>query len=73
MVAAVLVTVILYNLWGSGWRTVLTVAGVMTVVSYVLVGVGPRTLGRQHAYGVALATAASCGCSAGCSGRWPRC
>ena len=57
MVAAVLVTVILYNLWGSGWRTVLTVAGVMTVVLYVLVGVGPRTLGRQHAYGVALATA----------------
>jgi CBS domain containing-hemolysin-like protein len=57
MVAAVLVTVILYNLLGSGWRTVLTVAGVMTVVLYVLVGVGPRTLGRQHAYGVALATA----------------
>jgi CBS domain containing-hemolysin-like protein len=55
--AAVLVTVLLYNLWGSGWRTVLTAAGVMTVVSYVLVGVGPRTLGRQHAYGTALATA----------------
>ena len=35
----------------------LTAAGVMIVVSYVLVGVGPRTLGRQHAYGVALATA----------------
>jgi CBS domain containing-hemolysin-like protein len=29
----------------------------MTVVSYVLVGVGPRTLGRQHAYGIALHTA----------------
>jgi CBS domain containing-hemolysin-like protein len=29
----------------------------MTVVSYVLVGVGPRTLGRQHAYAVALRTA----------------
>ena len=55
--AAVLVTVLLYNLWGSGWRTVLTSAGVMIVVSYVLVGVGPRTLGRQHAYGTALATA----------------
>jgi len=55
--AAVLVTVLLYNLWGSGWRTVLTAAGVMIVVSYVLVGVGPRTLGRQHAYGTALATA----------------
>jgi CBS domain containing-hemolysin-like protein len=55
--AAVLVTVLLYDLWGSGWRTVLTAAGVMIVVSYVLVGVGPRTLGRQHAYGTALATA----------------
>ena len=38
-------------------RRVLTAAGVMIVVSYVLVGVGPRTLGRQHAYGTALATA----------------
>ncbi|SNR53836.1 hemolysin family protein [Blastococcus mobilis] len=57
MVAAVLVTVVLYDLWGGGWQTFLTAAGVMTVVSYVLVGVGPRTLGRQHAYGVALATA----------------
>ncbi|MGY1593157.1 hemolysin family protein [Geodermatophilus sp. SYSU D00965] len=57
MVAAVLGTVVLYRLWGGGWQTVLTAAGVMTVVSYVLVGVGPRTLGRQHAYGVALASA----------------
>jgi CBS domain containing-hemolysin-like protein len=55
--AAVLVTVLLYNVWGSSWKTVLTAAGVMIVVSYVLVGVGPRTLGRQHAYGTALATA----------------
>src|SRR3954462_7294799 len=57
MVAAVIVTVLFYNLWGSSWQTVLTAAGVMTVVSYVLIGVGPRTLGRQHAYGTALATA----------------
>ncbi|WP_409329000.1 hemolysin family protein [Trujillonella humicola] len=57
MVAAVLVAVVLYELWGSGWQSVLAAAGIMTVVSYVLVGVGPRTLGRQHAYGTALATA----------------
>ncbi|MBJ7454015.1 MAG: HlyC/CorC family transporter, partial [Blastococcus sp.] len=57
MVAAVLVTVLLYDAWGGGWRTVLTAAGIMTVVSYVLIGVGPRTLGRQHAYSVALASA----------------
>jgi CBS domain containing-hemolysin-like protein len=40
--AAVLVTVLFYNLWGSSWRTVLTSAAVMIVVSYVLVG---RVLG----------------------------
>src|SRR5947209_10957479 len=56
-VAAVLVTMALFSVWGGGWRTILVAAGVMTVVSYVLVGVGPRTLGRQHAYGVALHTA----------------
>ena len=55
--AAVLVTVLFYDLWGNSWQTILTAAGVMVVVSYVLVGVGPRTLGRQHSYGVALATA----------------
>ena len=55
--AAVLVTVLFYDLWGAGWRTVLIAAAVMSVVSYVLVGVGPRTLGRQHAYGIALHTA----------------
>ena len=73
MVAAVLVTVILYNLWGSGWRTVLSVAGVMTVVLYVLVGVGPRTLGRQHAYGVALATAGVVRLLGRVLVRWRRC
>ena len=57
MVAATLVAVILYRIWGGGWQAVLVAAGVMTVVSYVLVGVGPRTLGRQHAYATALAGA----------------
>jgi CBS domain containing-hemolysin-like protein len=56
-VAAVLVAVALYSVWGGSWKTVLSAAGIMTVVSYVLVGVGPRTLGRQHAYGIALGTA----------------
>ncbi|MFY2860590.1 hemolysin family protein [Mycobacterium sp. THU-M104] len=30
---------------------------IMVVVSFVVVGVGPRTLGRQHAYSISLATA----------------
>ena len=38
MVAATLVAVILYRIWGGGWQAVLVAAGVMTVVSYVLVG-----------------------------------
>ena len=33
---------------------VLLTGAVMVVISYVLIGVGPRTLGRQHAYPVAL-------------------
>jgi CBS domain containing-hemolysin-like protein len=57
MVAAVLVTLFFFDLWGSTIQAVAAAAGVMTVVSYVLIGVGPRTLGRQHAYGVALASA----------------
>ncbi len=32
-------------------------AVIMTVASFVVVGVGPRTLGRQHAYPIALASA----------------
>lgn len=35
----------------------LIAAGVMTVVSFVFVGVGPRTLGRQKAYPIALGSA----------------
>ncbi len=30
---------------------------IMVVVSFVVMGVGPRTLGRQHAYSISLATA----------------
>lgn len=37
---------------------VLLSAGIMLVVTFVAVGVGPRTLGRQHSYRVALAAAA---------------
>ncbi|MDQ3732761.1 MAG: hemolysin family protein [Actinomycetota bacterium] len=55
--AAVLFTTVLVQLWGVGWTSVLISGFVMTVVSFVLVGVGPRTIGRQHAYGVALRTA----------------
>ncbi len=57
MLATVLVAVVLIDVFGIGWRAVILATAVMTIVSYVLVGVGPRTIGRQHRYGVALATA----------------
>ena len=43
---------------GRWWPTALTVIGVMLVVSFVAIGVAPRTLGRQHAERIALLSAA---------------
>jgi CBS domain containing-hemolysin-like protein len=57
LTATTLVALVAVGAWGPGWRSALATAGVMTVVSFVLVGVGPRTVGRQHAYTVALITA----------------
>ncbi len=39
------------------WQASLLAVGVMVVVSYVVVGVAPRTLGRQHSVEIALAAA----------------
>ncbi|KGH48155.1 membrane protein [Modestobacter caceresii] len=55
--ATVIVAVILDGLFDGVALGVLTAIAVMTVVSYVLIGVGPRTLGRQHAYNIALSAA----------------
>jgi CBS domain containing-hemolysin-like protein len=56
--AVVLATAIVLDLLGPGqWTSVLVAVGVMFVVLFVLVGVGPRTLGRQHAESIALGTA----------------
>ena len=53
--AAVCVTLALADAVRS-WPVLLLVSGaVMAAVAFVLVGVGPRTLGRQHAEPVALA------------------
>jgi CBS domain containing-hemolysin-like protein len=57
--AIVLVTLEAYDTYdGSWWPTVLTSIGVMLVVSFVAIGVAPRTVGRQHAERVALVSAA---------------
>src|SRR5665213_1331378 len=57
MTAAVMIAVWAVGRFGQTWDTVLVTAASMAVVSYVVVGVAPRTLGRQHADGVALAFA----------------
>lgn len=38
-------------------QPLLLAAVIMVIVDYVVIGVGPRTLGRQHAYSLALAAA----------------
>ena len=57
LTATTFVAVIVFDAWRIGWAATLTTAGVMTLVSFVIIGVGPRTVGRQHAYQVALASA----------------
>ncbi len=42
---------------GDFWATALTTIAVMLVVSFVVIGVAPRTLGRQHDERVALLSA----------------
>jgi CBS domain containing-hemolysin-like protein len=46
----------LFTGWDIGWVMTLAVV-IMVVVSYVALGVAPRTLGRQHADRIALASA----------------
>ncbi len=57
LTATVLVTILVRAQLGHRWPVVVLVVAMMVVVSYVFVGVGPRTLGRQHPYRLALAGA----------------
>ncbi|APU16911.1 CBS domain-containing protein [Actinoalloteichus sp. GBA129-24] len=52
LTATVLVTVVVVATFDSDGLAVLIAVLIMLLVSYVLVGVGPRTIGRQHPYGV---------------------
>ncbi|MFX0579500.1 hemolysin family protein [Nocardia nepalensis] len=54
--ATVLLAAALIPIWNENWALLFT-AAVMVLVDYVVIGVGPRTLGRQHAYSIALAAA----------------
>ncbi len=55
--ATALVAVVALDVFDTLPAVVLVVV-VMAFVSYVMVGVGPRTLGRQNAYSIALTSAA---------------
>ena len=57
MAAAVLVGAWAVGHFGLTWRSVVVSAVVMVLVSYVVVGVSPRTVGRQHADRIALVAA----------------
>ena len=53
----VLVAVVAVDVFSERWEAVLVAVSVMVVIDYVVVGVAPRTLGRQHAARIALITA----------------
>lgn len=56
--AIVLVTLLVADHVDGWWPAVLISVGTMLVVSFVVVGVAPRTLGRQHSVRIALLSAA---------------
>jgi CBS domain containing-hemolysin-like protein len=53
----VLVALVVFGIFDATWERVLITAGPMIVISYVLWGVAPRTLGQQHHDKVACAVA----------------
>jgi len=52
LTATTLVALVVIGAIDTSWVAALVTAGTMAVVSFVVVGVGPRTVGRQHAYSV---------------------
>jgi CBS domain containing-hemolysin-like protein len=57
--AVVLATLMIQDALGSGrWAVVFVAVGLMLVISFVVIGVAPRTLGRQHSERIALGSAA---------------
>ena len=57
LVATVLVTVAALDFFDNQWQAVLAASASMVLVSYIAIGVSPRTLGRQHPAPIALAGA----------------
>lgn len=57
MAAAALVTYACLRAFDATWQALLVAIAVMVLVSYVAVGVSPRTIGRQHPLSTATAAA----------------
>ena len=57
LTAVVLVAFVVYGTIGPTWLEILVSAASVILISYIVVGVAPRTLGRQHADAVASASA----------------
>jgi len=57
LTATVLAVIVARSQWGTRWPVPTLTVVVMVVLSYTVIGVGPRTLGRQHPNAVALAGA----------------
>jgi magnesium and cobalt exporter, CNNM family len=57
LTSTVLVAIVARAQFGTRWPVPLLTVAVMIVICYALIGVGPRTLGRQHPNSVALAGA----------------
>ena len=57
LTATVLATIIARSRFGTRWPVPALTVVIMVVISYAVVGVGPRTIGRQHPNQVALAGA----------------
>jgi len=57
LTATVLATIVARSLYGTQWTVPALTIVIMVVISYAIVGVGPRTIGRQHPNRVALSTA----------------
>ncbi|CAM3395017.1 hemolysin family protein [Nocardioides dubius] len=56
--AIVVATQLVASLIDGWWQTLAVAVASMTLVSFIIIGVAPRTLGQQHAVPVALVSAA---------------
>src|SRR5579875_3541653 len=57
LTATVLAAIVARSQFGTGWPVPVLTVVVMIVICYAVIGVGPRTLGRQHFNRVSLAGA----------------